>query len=119
MFFNNYIIYRILYLLEDISELIGEIQLKKLPTGNETISIIIPCGYFTRGGVYILRIEHIYENSTVPITNFHQVFFNLFMCIIYFHEYNFVFNIYLFNILLLYLFTVFTIKNTLIIIFIN
>lgn len=85
MFFNNHIIYRILYLLEDISELIGEIQLKKLPTENETISIIIPCGYFTRGGVYILRIEYMYENSTVPVANFHQVLFNLF---IYIYIYN-------------------------------
>lgn len=62
-----------LYLFEDISELIGEIQLEQLPSGNETISIIIPCGYFTRGGVYALRVEYKYENSTVPVATLHQV----------------------------------------------
>lgn len=74
--------------------------------GNETISIIIPCGYFTRGGVYILRIEHVYENSTVPVANFHQVLFNLFMHIIYFHEYNFVLIISFITISFAHVFTV-------------
>ncbi|XP_076298910.1 thrombospondin-1 like protein golden goal isoform X3 [Lasioglossum baleicum] len=63
---------RILYLFDDISELIGEIQLEKLPSENETISIVIPCGYFTRGGIYALRLEYKYKNSTVPVTSFYQ-----------------------------------------------
>lgn len=67
------IICRVLYLREDISELIGEIQLEQLPLGNETISIIIPCGYFSRGGIYALRVEYKYENLTVPATTLHQV----------------------------------------------
>ncbi|KAK9304257.1 hypothetical protein QLX08_004258 [Tetragonisca angustula] len=69
---NQSFLLRVLYLLEDISELIGEIQLRQLPLGNETISIIIPCGYFTRGGVYALRIGYKYENSSVPVAAFSQ-----------------------------------------------
>ncbi|XP_033360315.1 uncharacterized protein LOC117239110 isoform X2 [Bombus vosnesenskii] len=69
---NQFFLLRVLYLFEDISELIGEIQLEQLPSGNETISIIIPCGYFTRGGVYALRVEYKYENSTVPVATLHQ-----------------------------------------------
>ncbi|KZC09359.1 PREDICTED: uncharacterized protein LOC107187597 [Dufourea novaeangliae] len=63
---------RILYLLDDISELIGEIQLEKLPSKNETISIVIPCGYFTRGGIYALRLEYKYKNLTVPVASIYQ-----------------------------------------------
>ncbi|XP_071877325.1 thrombospondin-1 like protein golden goal isoform X2 [Bombus fervidus] len=72
MISNRFFLLRVLYLFEDISELIGEIQLEQLPSGNETISIIIPCGYFTRGGVYALRVEYKYENSTVPVATLHQ-----------------------------------------------
>lgn len=73
------IVPRILYLLDDISELIGEIQLDKLPSDNETISIVIPCGYFARGGIYALRVEYKYKNSTVPVASLYQVvtFFSL------------------------------------------
>ncbi|XP_076667643.1 thrombospondin-1 like protein golden goal [Andrena cerasifolii] len=63
---------RILYLLDDISELIGEIRLDKLPSDNETISIVIPCGYFARGGIYALRVEYKYKNSTVPVASLYQ-----------------------------------------------
>ena len=71
---NEYFIsFRILYLLDDISELIGEIQLEKLPSENETVSIIIPCGYFTRGGIYVLQIEYKYKNSAVSIVSNYQV----------------------------------------------
>ncbi|CAK9822132.1 SSPOP [Anthophora retusa] len=69
---NEYFLLRVLYLFEDISELIGEIQLEKLPSENETISIVIPCGYFTRGGVYALRVEYKYKNSTVPVASLYQ-----------------------------------------------
>ncbi|OAD56642.1 SCO-spondin [Eufriesea mexicana] len=69
---NQIFLLRVLYLREDISELIGEIQLEQLPSGNETISIIIPCGYFTRGGIYALRVEYKYENLTVPATTLYQ-----------------------------------------------
>ncbi|XP_076749632.1 thrombospondin-1 like protein golden goal isoform X1 [Xylocopa sonorina] len=69
---NKFFLLRVLYLLEDISELIGKIQLKQLPSGNETVSITIPCGYFTRGGIYALRVEYKYKNSTVPVTTLYQ-----------------------------------------------
>ncbi|XP_078041483.1 thrombospondin-1 like protein golden goal isoform X3 [Augochlora pura] len=69
---NESPVLRILYLFDDISELVGEIQLEKLPSENETISIVIPCGYFTRGGIYALRLEYKYKNSTVPVTSFYQ-----------------------------------------------
>ncbi|XP_026675492.1 uncharacterized protein LOC108632393 isoform X2 [Ceratina calcarata] len=69
---NEFFLLRVLYLLEDISELIGEIQLKRMPLGNETISITIPCGYFTRGGIYALRVEYKYKNSTVPVATHYQ-----------------------------------------------
>ncbi|XP_012143338.2 thrombospondin-1 like protein golden goal isoform X1 [Megachile rotundata] len=69
---NEFSLLRILYLLDDISELIGEIQLEKLPSENETISIIVPCGYFTRGGIYVLQIEYKYKNSAVSIVSNYQ-----------------------------------------------
>lgn len=77
---NEYFIYfRILYLLDDISELIGEIQLEKLPSENETVSIIVPCGYFTRGGIYVLQIEYKYRNSAMSIVSNYQVRENYFL----------------------------------------
>ncbi|XP_034191909.2 thrombospondin-1 like protein golden goal isoform X1 [Osmia lignaria lignaria] len=69
---NELSLLRILYLFDDISELIGEIQLEKLPSENETVSIIIPCGYFTRGGIYVLQIEYKYKNSAVSIVSNYQ-----------------------------------------------
>ncbi|XP_076221898.1 thrombospondin-1 like protein golden goal isoform X2 [Nomia melanderi] len=63
---------RILYLFNDVSQLIGEIQLEKLPSENETVSIVIPCGYFTRGGIYALRLEYKYKNLTVPVSSLYQ-----------------------------------------------
>ncbi|XP_054009460.1 uncharacterized protein LOC128892872 [Hylaeus anthracinus] len=69
---NELPLLRILYLLDNISELIGEIRLEKLPSRNETISINIPCGYFTRGGIYALRVEYKYKNSSVPIASLYQ-----------------------------------------------
>ncbi|XP_043261355.1 uncharacterized protein LOC122402545 [Colletes gigas] len=71
-FSNELPLLRILYLLDNISELVGEIRLEKLPSRNETISINIPCGYFTRGGIYALRVEYKYKNSSVPTTSLYQ-----------------------------------------------
>ncbi|XP_076233758.1 thrombospondin-1 like protein golden goal isoform X2 [Calliopsis andreniformis] len=69
---NESSLLRVLYLLDDISELISEIQLEKLPSGNETISIVIPCEYFARGGIYAIRVEYKYKNSTVPVASLYQ-----------------------------------------------
>lgn len=46
-----------------MSELIGDFPLDTLPHRGENISVIIPCGVFSRGGIYTLRLQ--YKFSTV------------------------------------------------------
>lgn len=55
--------FRILYVDGLTSEVIGDFPLDTLPHKGENISVIIPCGVFSRGGIYTLRLQ--YKFSTV------------------------------------------------------
>ncbi|KAL0109016.1 hypothetical protein PUN28_014247 [Cardiocondyla obscurior] len=57
------LVLRILYVDGLTSELIGDFPLDTLPHKSENISVIIPCGFFSRGGIYTLRLQ--YKFSTV------------------------------------------------------
>ncbi|KAG5323137.1 SSPO protein, partial [Acromyrmex heyeri] len=57
------LVLRILYVDGLTSELIGDFPLDTLPHKGENISVIIPCGVFSRGGIYTLRLQ--YKFSTV------------------------------------------------------
>ncbi|GAB1859485.1 Acetylcholine receptor subunit alpha-like 2 [Camponotus japonicus] len=57
------LVLRVLYVDGLTSELIGDIPLNTLPHKGENISVIIPCGIFSRGGIYTLRLQ--YKFSTV------------------------------------------------------
>lgn len=59
----NWILFRALYVDGLTSELIGDFPLDTLPHKDGNISVIIPCGVFSRGGVYTLRLQ--YKFSTV------------------------------------------------------
>ncbi|XP_032671721.1 uncharacterized protein LOC116844362 isoform X3 [Odontomachus brunneus] len=52
------LVLRALYVDGLTSELIGDFPLDNLPHRGENISVIIPCGVFSRGGVYILRLQY-------------------------------------------------------------
>jgi len=55
--------FRVLYVDGLTSELIGDFPLDTLPHKGENISVIIPCGVFSRGGIYTLQLQ--YKFSTV------------------------------------------------------
>ncbi|XP_077267497.1 thrombospondin-1 like protein golden goal isoform X2 [Temnothorax americanus] len=57
------LVLRVLYVDGLTSELIGDFLLDTLPHKSENISVIIPCGVFSRGGIYTLRLQ--YKFSTV------------------------------------------------------
>ncbi|XP_011690757.1 PREDICTED: uncharacterized protein LOC105451785 [Wasmannia auropunctata] len=57
------LVLRVLYVDGLTSELIGDFPLDTLPHKGENISVIIPCGFFSRGGIYTLRLQ--YKFSTV------------------------------------------------------
>ncbi|XP_012541102.1 uncharacterized protein LOC105839373 isoform X2 [Monomorium pharaonis] len=57
------LVLRVLYVDGLMSELIGDFPLNILPHKGENISVIIPCGVFSRGGIYTLRLQ--YKFSTV------------------------------------------------------
>ncbi|XP_011869419.1 PREDICTED: uncharacterized protein LOC105562883 isoform X2 [Vollenhovia emeryi] len=57
------LVLRVLYVDGLTSELIGDFPLDTLPHKGENISVIIPCGVFSRGGIYTLRLQ--YKFSTV------------------------------------------------------
>ncbi|XP_024893333.1 uncharacterized protein LOC112468411 isoform X1 [Temnothorax curvispinosus] len=57
------LVLRVLYVDGLTSELIGDFPLDTLPHKSENISVIIPCGVFSRGGIYTLRLQ--YKFSTV------------------------------------------------------
>ncbi|XP_025991636.1 uncharacterized protein LOC105203875 isoform X2 [Solenopsis invicta] len=57
------LVLRVLYVDGLTSELIGNFPLDTLPHKGENISVIIPCGVFSRGGIYTLRLQ--YKFSTV------------------------------------------------------
>ncbi|CAL1681661.1 unnamed protein product [Lasius platythorax] len=57
------LVLRVLYVDGLTSELIGDFPLDTLPHKGENISVIIPCGVFSRGGIYALRLQ--YKFSTV------------------------------------------------------
>jgi len=59
----SFIHFRVLYVDGLTSELIGDFPLDTLPHKGENISVIIPCGVFSRGGIYTLRLQ--YKFSTV------------------------------------------------------
>ncbi|EFN76017.1 hypothetical protein EAI_16120 [Harpegnathos saltator] len=52
------LVLRALYVDGLTSELIGDFPLDNLPHRGENISVIIPCGVFSRGGVYTLRLQY-------------------------------------------------------------
>ncbi|XP_014468051.1 PREDICTED: uncharacterized protein LOC106740996 isoform X2 [Dinoponera quadriceps] len=52
------LVLRALYVDGLTSELIGDFPLDTLPHRGENISVIIPCGVFSRGGVYTLRLQY-------------------------------------------------------------
>lgn len=60
---TSFINFRVLYVDGLTSELIGDFPLDTLPHKGENISVIIPCGVFSRGGIYTLRLQ--YKYSTV------------------------------------------------------
>ncbi|KAH0951561.1 hypothetical protein HN011_005593 [Eciton burchellii] len=57
------LVLRVLYVDGLTSELIGDFPLDTLPHKGENISVIIPCGVFSRGGIYTLQLQ--YKFSTV------------------------------------------------------
>ncbi|KAL6255317.1 hypothetical protein P5V15_013657 [Pogonomyrmex californicus] len=57
------LVLRVLYVDGLTSELIGDFPLDTLPHKGENISVIIPCGVFSRGGIYTLRLQ--YKFSTL------------------------------------------------------
>lgn len=57
--------FRVLYVDGLTSELIGDFPLDTLPHKGENVSVIIPCGVFSRGGIYTLRLQ--YKFSTVAV----------------------------------------------------
>lgn len=63
LLFHSRINFRVLYVDGLTSELIGDFPLDTLPHKGENISVIIPCGFFSRGGIYTLRLQ--YKFSTV------------------------------------------------------
>lgn len=54
----SHIVFRVLYVDGLTSELIGDFPLDTLPHKGENISVIIPCGIFSRGGIYTLRLQY-------------------------------------------------------------
>lgn len=61
---------RVLHLDGFTSELVGEVPVVRPSNTVANISLTVPCGFFSRGGVYSLQLQ---QKSSSPLTKFADI----------------------------------------------
>lgn len=76
-------VFRVLRLDGFSSELVGEVAVQVPDVPGVNVSLMIPCGFFSRGGTYSLQLQH--KSDPVPdrFADLHNAQVSLFLLIFY------------------------------------